>query len=195
MIGQLRGILIEKQPPFLMMDVQGVGYWLQAPLSTFFVLPEVGQMLTLRTHFIVREDAQLLFGFSSTEECALFQEVIKINGVGPKIALTLLSGLTPQEFYDVIMSQNVALLQRIPGIGAKTAQRILVEMQGRLPKLSVKSEGGSIPVADPKQEAISALVSLGYRAQEAQGTIAKIKTDSLSCEQIIKEALQRLAKV
>lgn len=203
MIGQLRGILIEKQPPHLMIEVNGVGYCLQAPLSTFFNLPQIGQPLVLRTHFIVREDAQLLFGFATNEECRLFQEIIKISGVGPKVALAILSGLSPADFVEVILSQNVMPLQRLPGIGTKTAQRILVEMQDRLPKLnlpSTKTHGGAPSLQikandDPLEEAVAALIALGYKSFEATKAVAKVKNTAQSCEHIIKEALQGLAKV
>jgi len=194
MIGQLRGKLIEKQPPMLMLDVGGVGYLVQAPLSTFFTLPELGQEITLRTHMVIREDAQLLFGFATLSECRLFQEVIKINGVGPKIALAILSGLSPQEFMDVIVSQNVNLLQRIPGIGGKTAQRIMVEMQTTMPKFQPMTKGEIRLERDPKSEAIAALVSLGYKPLEATQAVTKVKNIA-TCEHIIKEALQGLAKV
>ncbi len=202
MIGQLRGKLIEKFPPHLMIDVQGVGYCLQAPLSTFFTLPEIGSELILRTHFIVREDAHILYGFATNEECRLFQEIIKVNGVGPKVALAILSGLTPQDFIDVVMSQEIGRLQRLPGIGAKTAQRILVEMQDRLPKLNLSWSMGSGSNLlqqrqgdSPKEEAISALISLGYKQAEATKAVSKVQDTTQSCEHIIKEALQGLAKV
>lgn len=201
MIGQLSGKLIEKQPPFLMVDVQGVGYAVQAPLSTFFVLGELGSSVVLRIHHVVREDAQLLYGFATTEECRLFQEIIKINGVGPKVALAILSGLSVQEFVSVVMMQEVARLQSLPGIGAKTAQRILVEMQDRLSKLNfgTKSVMGVIAPQKQeecaKQEAIAALISLGYKPQEATKAVSKVKATDLGCEHIIKEALQGLAKV
>lgn len=195
MIGQLRGKLIEKQPPFLMLDVNGIGYYLQAPFSTFFGLPDIGQEVTLRTHFIVREDAHLLFGFATLEECRLFQEIIKISGVGPKIALAILSGLSVQEFMEVIASQSVARLKGVPGVGAKTAQRIIVEMQDRLPKLSLPTSSRFQFENDPLQEAISALISLGYKAPEANKAVSKVKDQTLGCEHIIKEALQGLAKV
>lgn len=192
MIGQLRGILIEKQPPHLMLDVNGVGYILQAPLSTFFVLPELGKEVTLRTHFIVREDAQLLYGFATRDEWSLFQEIIKVNGVGPKIALTLLSGMSPQEFANVLQMQAIDRLQRIPGVGAKTAQRILVEMQGRK---NLEFKQVAIGMRQEKAEAIMALVALGYKSQEATKAVSKIENADLDCEHIIKEALQGLSKI
>jgi len=196
MIGQLRGKLLEKQPPSLLIDVQGIGYLLQAPMSTFFTLPPVGEEVILRTHFIVREDAHLLFGFTTQEECRLFQEIIKLNGVGPKVALALLSGLTPAAFLEVIRTQSVAHLQRIPGIGSKTAQRILVEMQDRLPKLDkvYPKEHFLDKAHHAKQEAIEALMALGYKAQEATKAVNQTKTTDVTvCEEIIKDALQRLS--
>lgn len=191
MIGQLRGILIEKQPPTLMMDVNGVGYVLQAPMSTFFALPELGKEITLRTHFVVREEAQLLYGFATRDEWSLFQEIIKINGVGPKIALALLSGMSPPEFAQVLQMQSVDRLQRIPGVGAKTAQRILVEMQGRK---NLEFKQVAIGMRQEKQEAIMALMALGYKSSEATQAVSKIENTDLNCEHIIKEALQGLAK-
>ena len=200
MIGQLRGKLLEKQPPSILVDVNGVGYCLSAPLSTFFLLPELGQDVVLRTHMVVREDAHLLYGFYTREECTLFQALIKVNGVGPKIALAILSGLSVAEFMDVVASQTVARLQRVPGIGSKTAQRILVEMQDRLPKLSSESSslvGKVFPFmsTDSSQEAIEALMALGYKHQEATKAVGKVQNKDLPCEQIIREALQGLAKV
>lgn len=205
MIGQLRGKLLEKQPPHLMIDVQGVGYCLQASLPTFFALPEIGAEVTLATHMIVREDAQLLYGFASKEECRLFQEIIKINGVGPKVALAILSGLSPQEFAHIVTLQEVGRLQKLPGIGAKTAQRILVEMTDRLPKLGLGAASNKIDMALGKtavfsentavEEAISALISLGYKPQEATKAVRKVENTTQGCEHIIKEALQGLAKV
>ncbi|MBS0287760.1 MAG: Holliday junction branch migration protein RuvA [Proteobacteria bacterium] len=202
MIGQLRGKLIEKQPPFLMIEVGGVGYLLQAPLSTFFNLPDLGQEVVLRTHFIVREDAHVLYGFITQQECRLFQEIIKVNGVGPKVALAILSGLSPQEFANCVMAQEVTRLQKLPGIGAKIAQRILVEMQDKLSKLDFGlTAAHSMMVlnkavsSDPLQEAIAALVSLGYKHTEAAKAVAKVQDQTQSCEHIIKEALQGLAKV
>lgn len=191
MIGQLRGILIEKQPPSLLLDVQGVGYLLQAPLSTFLALPALGKEVTLRTHFIVREDAQLLFGFATQDEWRLFQDLIKVNGVGPKMALALLSGMSPAEFVEVLQTQAVGRLQRIPGIGAKTAQRILVEMQGSKIQTFQQVEMVS-PTA--KQEAIMALIALGYKPSEATQAVSKVHNQDLNCEHIIKEALQGLAR-
>ena len=201
MIGQLRGKLLEKQPPMVMLDVNGVGYLLQVPLSTFFVLPSLQAEVVLRTHFIVREDAHLLFGFATKEECSLFQEIIKVNGVGPKVALAILSGLSPQEFIDAIVYEDISRLKTIPGIGTKTAERILVELKDRLPKLGADfklkmrlPENGQISQG-PLDEAIAALITLGYKPLEATNAVKKVKNTAQDCEFIIKEALQGLAKV
>lgn len=192
MIGQIRGILLEKLPPHLMIDVQGVGYMVQAPLSTFFSLPEIGKEVVLRTHFIVREDAQILYGFSTKAEWSLFQEIIKVNGIGPKIALAVLSGMSPSEFVAVIHAKSVERLQSIPGIGSKTAQRMIVEMQT---SKNLSTECVSLGMSDEKTDAITALIALGYKFQEATKAVSKVERTGLSCEHIIKEALQGLAKL
>lgn len=201
MIGQLRGKIIEKNPPFIMIDVHGVGYIVQTPLSTFFALPEVGHEAVIRTHMVVREDAQLLYGFATHDECYLFQELIKTNGVGPKIALAILSGLTPHELMEILSMEEVDRLQRVPGIGAKTAMRIIVEMKDRLGKMILSTPQKSLSASllpkaqDPEQEALAALIALGYKPQEANKAIAKVENKNLSCEAILREALQGLAKV
>lgn len=202
MIGQLRGILIEKTPPALMLDVHGVGYNVLAPLSTFFTLPEIGQEVTLRTHMVVREDAQILYGFATHDERSLFEAIIKVNGVGPKIALTILSGLSPIEFCQLMQVGDVQLLQRLPGIGAKTAQRILVEMQDKWSQQGATKDpkGGknshSLPFTNDKtQSATQALVSLGYKPQEAHKALSGLSSPELSLEDMIKTALKGLAKL
>lgn len=200
MIGQLRGILIEKEPPVLMVDVHGVGYCVLAPLSTFFKLPELHQEVTLRTHMVVREDAQLLYGFATLEERALFEALIKVNGVGPKVALTILSGVSPDEFRHLMGIEDVRSLQRLPGIGAKTAQRILVEMRDKWgnPALATEQQrvGSLLPTSNDKtQTAIQALVSLGYKPHEAQKALSALSASELSLEEILKSALQGLAKL
>ncbi len=201
MIGQLRGKIIEKNAPFILIDVHGVGYIVQTPLSTFFALPEVGQEAVIRTHMVVREDAQLLYGFATHDECYLFQELIKTNGVGPKIALAILSGLTPHELMEILSMEEVDRLQRVPGIGAKTAMRIIVEMKDRLGKMILSAPQRNLSTSllskaqGPEQEAIAALIALGYKPQEANKAIAKVENKNLSCEAILREALQGLAKV
>jgi holliday junction DNA helicase RuvA len=161
----------------------------------------LGAEVTLRTHLIVREDAHILFAFSTQQECQLFQEIIKINGVGPKLALTILSGLSPHEFAEIITLQDVARLQRLPGIGSKTAQRMLVEMQDKLAKLNLTQmkpggyQDNPARATDTGQEAIAALVSLGYKPAEATKAIQKISQKDVSVELMIKEALQGLSKI
>ena len=199
MIGQLRGILIQKEPPTLMVDVHGVGYCVLAPLSTFFKMPELGQEVTLRTHMVVREDAQLLYGFATQEERELFEAIIKVNGVGPKVALTILSGVSPMEFRELMHAGEVQSLQRLPGIGAKTAQRILVEMKDKWGLISHTSDrkttAGALPASNDKtQTAAQALISLGYKPQEANKALSALSSD-LSLEEMLKSALQGLAKL
>lgn len=200
MIGQLRGILIEKEPPSLLLDVGGVGYSVLAPLSTFFTLPELGQEATLRIHMVVREDAQLLYGFATRDEKVLFEHLIKVSGIGPKIALTILSGLSPQEFGQMMQLGEIQPLQRLPGIGAKTAQRLFVEMRDKWAKLQggMTTTGGSnnTTLGDPnRQMAEDALVSLGYKPQEAQKALSQLGEERYSVEEMIKRALQGLAKI
>lgn len=201
MIGRLRGILELKKPPFVMLDVNGVGYELQVPMSSIYHLPEVGKSVTLLTHLVVREDAQLLFGFLQEKERTLFKTLIKLSGVGPKMALTILSGMEVSYFLRCVETRESGALVRLPGIGKKTAERLIVEMAGRLsvdsidPDFSVKifasQDAASLP-ASPREEATSALISLGYKPQEANRVIASIKDDTLSSEDLIRQALQSL---
>lgn len=202
MIGQLRGKLIEKQPPHLMLDVHGVGYICSAPLSTFFGMPELGQEIVVYTHMVVREDAQLLFAFSSKQECNLFQEIIKINGIGPKVALAILSGLTVEEFFQCVANQEVRRLQAIPGIGAKTAERLILDLKDKLTKLKLASFNQALFTTSKQasednelEQAIQALVALGYKQNEATKAVGKVSDKTARCEKIIKEALQGLAKI
>ncbi|HHL45192.1 MAG TPA: Holliday junction branch migration protein RuvA [Gammaproteobacteria bacterium] len=200
MIGRLTGKLAEKQPPLLLLDVNGVGYELEAPMSTFYTLPEAGQEVVLHTHLVVRDDAHLLYGFSSCEERHLFRALIRISGVGPKLALTILSGISVADFARSVQDDDAARLVRMPGIGKKTAQRLIVEMRDRLPA-NLKGDGltpssvpaaGSSPVGgDARQDACSALESLGYKAQEASRLVSGINCDGLSSEEIIRSALKR----
>lgn len=197
MIGFLRGILVLKAPPLLTLDVHGVGYEIEAPMTTFYTLPAVGTEIKLHTHLVVREDAHILFGFSSESDRSLFRSLIKINGVGPKLALTILSGLSADEFHRCIQDNDAASLVRLPGVGKKTAERLLIEMRDRLPDLPDFSIGTSefsatagSSQANPKQEAISALCSLGYKPQDAAKMVQHVQTDGKSCEEIIRSALQ-----
>lgn len=194
MIGFLRGILIQKAPPFLQLEVHGVGYEVEAPMTTFYTLPPVGTEIKLHTHLVVREDAHILFGFSTEADRSLFRSLIKINGVGPKLALTILSGLSAEEFHRCISVNDTQALVRLPGVGKKTAERLLIEMRDRLPNLT-GTLIDSLGIADhdpgnPKQEAISALCSLGYKPQDATKMIQNIAADGKSCEDIIRLALQ-----
>ncbi len=170
MIARISGELIIKQPPFLLVDVHGVGYEMQAPMSTFYQLPDIGQAVTLLTYFVVREDAHILYAFLSEHERSLFREILKISGIGAKIALTLLSGMDVGVFKECIIAQDIEALVRLPGIGRKTAERLIVEMKNRLAgdfwqKLS---PGLSGEPRDHGREAVQALVSLGYKASEAK---------------------------
>lgn len=200
MIGRLRGELVSKQAPQLMLDVQGVGYELEAPLTTFFVLPALGQQVTLYTHLVVREDAHLLFGFASESERAAFRSLIKINGVGAKLALTILSGMSLDELVRCIRDSDTATLVKLPGVGKKTAERLLVEMRDRLKDLPIAlapaKPGQSALLArgsSQEEDAISALMALGYKAPEASRMVRSVEIEDMSSEQIIRAALQAAA--
>ena len=198
MIGFLRGKLVHKAPPFLVLDVNGVGYEIEAPMTTFYDLPALNQEIKLHTHLVVREDAHILFGFFAEAERSLFRTLIKVNGVGPKLALTILSGQSAEEFHRCIHDNDTVALVRLPGVGKKTAERLVIEMRDRLPELGDTSiatyenqEGvRSVAVANPKQEAISALCSLGYKPLDASKMVQNISADDKSCEDIIRLALQ-----
>jgi Holliday junction DNA helicase RuvA len=197
MIGFLRGKLVHKAPPFLVLDVQGVGYEVEAPMTTFYDLPPINEEIKLHTHLVVREDAHILFGFSKEADRALFRTLIKVSGVGPKLALTILSGQSAEEFRRCIHDNDTLALVRLPGVGKKTAERLVIEMRDRLPVLgdstmsSADNSGASIPaVANAKQEAISALCSLGYKPLDAIKMVQNISAEGKSCEDIIRLALQ-----
>ncbi|NOQ93418.1 MAG: Holliday junction branch migration protein RuvA [Methylophaga sp.] len=196
MIGRLRGIILEKQAPDLVLDVQGVGYEVAAPMSTFIHLPAINEEVSLFTHLIVREDAQLLYGFSTVRERLLFRSLLKVNGVGAKLALTILSGSDVDDFSRSVQEGDAASLTRLPGVGKKTAERLIIEMRDRLKDIS--GAMGLKPVvsaaaklAGAKDEAAEALVSLGYKPAEAEKMIRGLDTDGMNTEQIIKLALQR----
>jgi len=196
MIGRLRGILLEKTPPFLLLDVRGVGYEVEAPMSTFYQLPEQGEEVMLYTHLIVREDAQLLCGFASESERRLFRSLIRVNGVGAKLALAILSGMRADEFAAAVQDEDTARLTRLPGVGKKTAERLIVEMRDRLADWQAApvtaSPGETVPAAagDPVKEALTALVALGYRPAEASRMVEKVDSAGLGSEDIIREALK-----
>ena len=197
MIGFLRGILVYKAAPFLVLDVQGVGYEVEAPMTTFYDLPAINQEIKLHTHLVVREDAHILFGFSAEAERSLFRTLIKVNGVGPKLALTILSGQSAEEFHRCIHDNDTKALVRLPGVGKKTAERLVIEMRDRLPNLgdSVITDAAILGsaarlVGNPKQEAVNALCSLGYKPLDASKMVQNISAEGKTCEDIIRQALQ-----
>jgi Holliday junction DNA helicase RuvA len=197
-IGFLRGRIAAKHPPSLVVDVAGVGYELEAPMSTFYTLPSVGAEVTLHTHLVVREDAHVLFGFGTERERSLFRELIRVSGVGPRIALAILSGVSVDEFHRSIEAEDVATLVRVPGIGRKTAERLVIEMRDRL-KLLGGSAPGSVPGAPagtparPQAEAFSALVALGYKPAEVTRLLQKVDASVISTEEMIRHALRAAA--
>lgn len=196
MIGRIHGQLLEKTPPYILVDVQGVGYELEAPLSTFARLPELGQVVTLHTHLIVREDAHVLCGFISEEERRLFRLLIKVNSVGPKLALGILSGIHADDFIRCVQENNTTALTRLPGVGKKTAERLIIEMRDRLADIElpdvINVGGKTVPLAAnaATRDAISALVSLGYKPQEASKLLQNIDTEGQDMQTILKAALK-----
>ena len=195
MIGRLHGVLLRKEPPALLIDVGGVGYELEAPMTTFYELPAVGQPVTLHTHLVVREDAHLLYGFARESQRRLFRDLLKVNGVGPRVALAVLSGLSDEEFVRSVAEGDVARLTQVPGIGRKTAERLIVEMRDKLPTdlgALAPAHTATVP-ADPIGVAVSALVSLGYKLPEASRMVRGIATKGLSTEEIIRQALKGMA--
>jgi holliday junction DNA helicase RuvA len=198
-IGFLRGKLVAKAPPLLVLDVHGVGYEIEAPMTTFYNLPLIGAEILLHTHLVVREDAHILFGFSTEADRSLFRTLIKVNGVGPKLALTILSGQSAEEFHRCIQNNDTQALVRLPGVGKKTAERLVIEMRDRLPDMagstpSMIDDGLHQPAGSPKQEAISALCSLGYKPLDAGKMVQNINAEGKSCEDIIRLALQSSIK-
>lgn len=201
MIGHLTGRLVEKQPPEILLDVQGVGYELLLPMTSFYNLPEIGQETSLFTHLVVREDAHLLFGFSQKTDRTLFRELIKTNGVGPKLALAILSAMSVNEFAYAIEREELSKLVKIPGVGKKTAERLLVELKGKFKGVAQGDffiESKHLPTVEtsmqtseaPNDEAVSALVALGYKPAEAEKMVKRIAKPDLSSEQLIREALK-----
>ena len=197
MIGFLRGRIAAKHPPQLLVEVNGVGYEVEAPMSTFYGLPAVGVEVHLYTHLVVREDAHVLFGFGTERERGLFRELIKVSGVGPRIALALLSGVTVDEFHRCVEGQDVAALVRVPGIGRKTAERLVIEMRDRLKGLAGAAfVPGAPPSAGPagaQAEAFAALVALGYKPAEVTRLLQKVDGSVTSTEELIRHALRATA--
>ncbi len=196
MIGRLRGIIVYKKPPELMLDVGGVGYELLASVTTFGDLPDVEQEATLFTHFVVREDSQTLYAFSTDSERSLYRTLLKVNGVGPKMALAIVSGMTVNEFVQRIDASDVTGLTKLPGVGKKTAERLIIEMRDRLSEViySTTTEGGSsgaiVQPSNHEEEAVTALLALGYKPAQASKMVSAVASDSLSVEQIIRAALK-----
>jgi holliday junction DNA helicase RuvA len=192
MIGSVRGRLASKSPPQLMVDVGGLGYELEAPMSTFFLLPSVGEEVRLLTHLVVREDAHILYAFATEDERRLFRSLIKVSGVGPKIALALLSGINVEAFALCVQNQDIAALTRVPGIGRKTAERLVVEMRDRLgsPADSTRTTVAGAAALSPEAEAFGALVALGYRPAEATRLLKAAGPGTHSTEELIRRALQ-----
>ncbi len=195
MIGRLEGTVIDKQAPDLLLDVQGVGYELLVSLSTFFAIPAVGESVTLHTHFVVREDAQQLYGFTERSERTLFRHLIKVNGVGPKMALGVLSGMSANEFAACVHNNDVDTLVRLPGVGKKTAERLVIEMRDRVDSIEASVSSTNVHAAQPDltQEAESALIALGYKPQDAAKMISRVADDeTLGVEQLIRSALKNM---
>ena len=191
MIGFLRGTLVSKRPPQLTVDVGGVGYDLETPMSTFYRLPEAGEPLTLLTHLLVREDAHLLYGFSTEAERALFRKLLKVSGVGARIALGILSGISAEGFRRCVLERDLITLTRIPGIGRKTAERLVVEMAASIEQLDGGEPGGAMAANGAEGEAHGALLALGYKPAEVTRLLAEIDTAQLGAEELIREALKR----
>ena len=193
MIGFLRGVLLKKQPPLLILDVDGVGYEIEAPMTTFYTLPDVGNKIEIFTHLVVRDDAHLLFGFATENERLLFRNLIKVNGVGAKMALTILSGIEADEFSECIHNNDADRLKKLPGVGKKTAERLIIEMRDRLDNLP-KSKTSRKNDADPADEAVSALISLGYKPSEASQYVLAVENKGMNSEELIREALKYSVK-
>jgi len=197
MIGRISGILVHKEPPTVLVDVNGVGYEIEAPLSVFYELPANGEPVTLITHHLVREDAQILYGFLKDSHRQLFRNLLKVSGIGAKSALAILSVMSASEFATAIHHGDVAGLVKIPGIGKKTAERLIVEMRDRLDDSMLAGEPVGVTAGVPlsaDKEAISALQALGYKPAEAEKMVKKIASDGLSAEEMIRLALQQQGK-
>jgi len=192
MIGRISGILLDKTPPLALIDCNGVGYECEVPMSTFYLLPQVGDKVTLLTHFVVREDAQLLFGFGSNQERLMFRQLLKVNGIGAKSALAILSGLSIDELIQAVSLQEAGLLTRVPGIGKKTAERLLLELKDKFTldsALSIKGSG----ITSISQDVLNALIALGYNERESLNAVKSLDVN-LTVNDGIKQALKYLSK-
>lgn len=203
MIGRLRGNILEKQPPEILIEVNGIGYEVQMPMSCFYELPNIGEEAIVYTHFVVREDAQLLYGFNTVKERALFREVIKANGVGPKLGLGILSGMTATQFVNCVEREDISTLVKLPGVGKKTAERLVVEMKDRLKGWgagdlftpftdAALTDSGSQSSSSVEEEAVSALIALGYKPTQASKVVSQIYKADMSSEDVIRESLKSM---
>ena len=195
MIGFLRGKIALKAPPLIVLDVNGVGYEIEAPMTVFYNLPEVGAEVTLQTHLVVREDAHSLFGFATETDKTMFKTLIKISGVGAKLALVILSGQSAEQFQTCIQNNDVTALVKLPGVGKKTAERLVMELRDKLPKSDDLPRLANVGnFGNARAEAISALCSLGYKPLDASRMVSAIQPEGKTCETIIRLALQSAAK-
>ena len=202
MISRLTGLVTDKNPPELVLDVNGVGYEVFAPMSTYCTLPsEASEPVSLMIHTVVREDAFLLYGFSTAQERQLFRQLLKINGVGAKLALAILSGMSVNEFAQCVESENATALVKLPGVGKKTAERLLIEMRDKVPSMGEVSASGGVqpslvmPMTSHMEPAQQALEALGYKAKEAEKMLKAVETEGLSTEEWIRAALQAVARL
>ncbi|MCK5383574.1 MAG: Holliday junction branch migration protein RuvA [Gammaproteobacteria bacterium] len=198
MIGLLRGRILDKQPPQLLLDVHGIGYEVDAPMTTFYEMPAVGEEVTLFTHLVVREDAHTLYGFTKRTDRELFRNLLKVNGVGARLALAILSGMDTRVFISCVQAGDASTLVKLPGIGKKTAERLIIELRDRLEltaeAVTSAASVAAIPAASPVEDAVSALVGLGYKPQQASQMVRALKTANMSSEEIIRSALQTVVQ-
>jgi Holliday junction DNA helicase RuvA len=197
-IGLLRGRILDKQPPQLLLDVHGIGYEVDAPMTTFYEMPAVGEEVTLFTHLAVREDAHTLYGFAKRTDRELFRNLLKVNGVGARLALAILSGMETRVFISCVQAGDASALVKLPGIGKKTAERLIIELRDRL-ELAAEAvtsavSVAAVPAASPVEDAVSALVGLGYKPQQASQMVRALKTADMSSEEIIRSALQTVVQ-
>jgi Holliday junction DNA helicase RuvA len=206
MIGFIRGVLMHKEPPHLLVDVHGVGYELEVPMSTLFSLPAIGAEVFLRTHLVIRDDHQTLFGFSTDEERRLFRNLVKVSGVGAKMALTILSGISVEGFVRCVETEDKAALVRLPGIGRKTAERLILDMRDRIEQLGAGGIAGDVASgangvgrlpdegSNPRAEAFNALVTLGYKPGEARKMLERVAIGDETTEEILRSVLRSTAQ-
>ena len=192
MIGKLNGKLIEKRPPVIVIDCHGVGYEVEAPMSTIYELPEIGENVVLCTHLAIRDDAHLLYGFLTESERKLFRALLKINGVGTKMALVILSGMSVSDFFSCVRSEDWASLVSLPGVGRKTAERLVLDMRDKIDKILPDSEMSSSSQSSIVDDAVSALVSLGYKRQDAEKYVDNLDSNLSTSEEIIREVLKNV---